>query len=494
MQLVHGPEILQMTPMWRMPQLREIVREPEYRSLEFFQLHTTHCFGKDIGSNLLQAAYHEPIIRTIATAIGSLHRSFVYKGNGSLATCDETHFAVRNYNKAIRQLLSINPQNSPGTNDTILIACILFYCLECLQGHYKFAVQHGTSGLKIMKQQQMMTTSHDFPRYMPQETVTLLFAILENHILEIEGEVSLADDLQPALFSSFSMPAFDASRPPSNVEELWTCFKLLYNRFIRFISVCELLEERFECSAFENMAHIQHLQEQQIQVHHDLQLWINAFDNWLEADWTQSSKDRETVLILQIWKQVISLYLSLERPPNSELLWDEHTENFARIVTFVSHLLGFPSFPNVSNPGSATRNETSSILSASSSLPVLLPKPLKAPASTFSMSLGIVTPLYLCANRCRDSHIRHRAIDLLLFCKRREGLWDAELAGRVIEHIVRIEEDAAGIQPGAHYTPADIGLSARIRSLTPQYGEGRDIKIRYHKHDENEVIEEVFTW
>ncbi|CAG7990299.1 unnamed protein product [Penicillium salamii] len=488
----HVPGIVQPTKMWKVPS-SGLIPESDYRSLEFFQLHTTLCFGKDTGLHLLQAAYHEPIIRTIATAIGSLHRSFVHNENGVIAR-DVTQFTFQRYNKAIRQLLAIDPQTSLQSNDMFLIACILFYCFECLQGHYNLAIQHATSGLRIIKQQQLLATGRNFPRYMPRETVTLLFAILENQILEIQGESSLADELRPALFSSFSTPTFDHSHPPSNIEEMRACFELLYNKLTRFLSVCEMLEEKFEDSSYEFVARIQHLEEEHLQVRADLEAWVNTFETWLDAGGTEVIEEPHSIAILKIWKMVISVMLALEWP-NTELSWDEHLDKFALIISLISDLLGAPSSPDPEDFGSISQYQTPPPTQNATALPILRPRPSKTLASTFSMSLGIVTPLYLCATRCRDSTIRHRAIDLVSTCNRREGLWDSELVGRITRRIVSIEEDAAGIQPGARYTPADIGIAARVKSLNPQYGREREITIRYNwEGNSTAPIEETFTW
>ncbi|KAJ5326055.1 uncharacterized protein N7506_009157 [Penicillium brevicompactum] len=490
----HIPGITKPMKMWRVPQSDGCIPETEYRALEFFQLHTTLCFGKDTGLHLLQAAYHEPIIRTMAIAIGSLHRSFVHNEKG-LTTREETQFTLQHYNKAIRQLVAIDPRTSHQSNDMFLIACISFYCFECLQGHYKLAVQHGISGLKIIKQQQLLATGQSFPRYMPRETVTVLFAILENQILEVEGESSFAEDMRPALYSSFNTPTFDSSRPPSNIDEMRASFELLYHRLTRFLSVCEVLEVELNDSSFEFVAQIQHLKEEHMQVRSDLNAWVVAFETWLNAGSAEIDEEPYSVAILKIWRFTISIMLALEWP-SSELSWDKHIDEFALIVSLVSEVLGVP--PTRDQGGSNNISEhhvPPPVQDSVSPLPLLRPRPSKTQASTFSMSLGIVTPLYLCATRCRESFIRHRAIDLISTCHRREGLWDSELAGRITRRIVSIEEAAAGIQPGAHYTSADIGFASRVRSLNPQYGQENGIKIRYNwEGDSSPPIEEFFTW
>jgi hypothetical protein len=83
----------------------------------------------------------------------------------------------------------------------------------------------------------------------------------------------------------------------------------------------------------------------------------------------------------------------------------------------------------------------------------------------------------------------------MLTCQRREGLWDAAIAGRIAKRVVQIEENAAGVDPGVPYTSVDIDLNARVRSLSPQFGQGRDMKIIYHEKGQgSELIEEIVTW
>lgn len=64
-------------------------------------------------------------------------------------------------------------------------------------------------------------------------------------------------------------------------------------------------------------------------------------------------------------------------------------------------------------------------------------------APSFSLSPGIVSPVFVAISRCRDPHIRRQALHLLRKCKRREGLWDSALAARLGEMVIQIEEQRA---------------------------------------------------
>ncbi|KAJ5941429.1 hypothetical protein N7516_001597 [Penicillium verrucosum] len=121
------------------PQSPDLISEDEYRSLEFFHQNTTQAFTADIGVLLLRVAYHQPILRSIAVALGSLHRSFVLHGRGPLANSTDAQFMLLHYNRAIRELVSIQPETAQR-DETFLIACIFFFCFECLRGEYKNAV------------------------------------------------------------------------------------------------------------------------------------------------------------------------------------------------------------------------------------------------------------------------------------------------------------------------------------------------------------------
>ncbi|KAF3385384.1 hypothetical protein F1880_002748 [Penicillium rolfsii] len=494
----HVPGLLQPIRMWQVPQSPELVHEAEYRALEFFQLHTKNCFGSQIGSFLLQAAYNEPIIRTVAIAIGSLHRTFIFDQQGLSAPRETTQFTLLRYNEAIRQLVAVNPRTSPQANDTFLIACILFFCFECLQANYKSAFQHAISGLKIIKQQQLLVDGPALSRYMPPKTITLLFGILEHQILEIQGDEILANELRPAILFSFQHYAIDPSRPPSSVEDILTSLQVLYNRFTRFEAVCEMLEDTTQDEAFEIIAQVQYIQTEFLQVLSDLKTWVAVFDNWVDQPKSYDGSDSFLVSILKVWRATISILLHLEWPP-SELSWDRFTVDFASVTSLVAEMFGVSTntlFMRPSLPGSPSQDEQPPLPNSKPKfLPPLRPKPAKSASSTFSLSLGIVTPLYICATRCRESSTRHQAIFLLSYCQRREGLWDSEMAGRIANRIVRIEEKAANISPGTEYHASDIPLSARVRSLSPQFDDQKRVIIRYNREsDQTGPTEEVFTW
>lgn len=428
--------------MWQTPQSPDLINDDEYRALEFFHQNTTQSFTADIGVLLLRVAYHQPILRSIAVAIGTLHRSFVLNGRGPLASSTDAQFMLLHYNSAIRELVSIQPE-TVQRDETFLIACIFFFCFECLRGEYKHAVRHAASGLKILKQQQSLPERDSI---LPPEAITLPFCILETQVLEIKGEEALDVELHPAMLSSFTHPSISPLDPTSNVSEMLKAFQLLCNQFTRFEAACGVLSHRRPNSQ------VQQIEDGYLRIRRDLENWLHIFEVWLDSCHSQTDP---TVMIMKVWRLLMRVFFELDWPP-PELAWDKYVPVFATIISLATDIL--------QEPRQYFQRNSSS-----------------APTATFSLSLGIVTPLFICATRCRLSSVRHDAINLLLHSRRREGLWDAELAGRIAERIVSLEESGAGLRPGSEYGPGEIGASARIVSLLPYFTERKQADIGYSR-------------
>ena len=120
-------------------------------------------------------------------------------------------------------------------------------------------------------------------------------------------------------------------------------------------------------------------------------------------------------------------------------------------------------------------------------------RPLDPCRPTFTLTLGIISPLFITCSRCRDPTIRRRALHLLLTCNRKEGIWNSVLTGRVAERVISIEEagafasnhasNGAGMIGGIVTHSAQIPERARIRDLEVSFQPERRAKVRYSKSD-----------
>ncbi|PWY96242.1 hypothetical protein BO94DRAFT_580105 [Aspergillus sclerotioniger CBS 115572] len=482
--------IIQHVPIGKTLQQVGQLTKNEQTSVEFFQRYTIPSFGADLGACLLPAASSDPIIHSVAIAVGCMHRSFTFPSTGG---DNGSQFALRYYNKAIRELVLGGWHNSVRTSNTVLMACVLFFCCESLQGRYKAALQHAASGLRIIQQQQAL--SHASPKRAPA-AIGRLFHTLESQILEIEGPVTIGADI---LSSEDTYTARDMIRTTANSDGIQHSFEILYNKLMRLDAIAEILEAPLKDGMPQNTPPASMLESELMKIRLDMQGWMIRFDQWNamvfgnQQHSPKTSTTYDSIMILNTWRVLISMYLRMDWPP-SEMCWDRFTADFIHLLSFASAILNphgsTYSFGHHPSPASLTPQNDLGVV-----LPPLLPKPSNAVNSTFSLSLGIITPLYICATRCRDSKIRYRALSFLFCCRRREGLWDSDLAARVAQEYITIEENAAGITPGVSYQVAEIGRECRVRSLSPRFEEGRQASIRCIVDGQVDCeMRKIFTW
>jgi hypothetical protein len=127
----------------RSPSIGFLGTEEESRLFYFFRQktvpHLSGFFGGDFWERLLlQAALHEPSIRHIILALGSLHEKFE-QNNGfmmqSYTNGSEDDFTSKNYSQAISILGKALSQVGQQAIDVCLICSILFACLEVSRFH-----------------------------------------------------------------------------------------------------------------------------------------------------------------------------------------------------------------------------------------------------------------------------------------------------------------------------------------------------------------------
>ena len=123
----------------------------ERRAIDYFQRHTATELGGHFSSELwsrtlLQVAYHESTVRHAVVAVGSLHEQFRISNDAKRLQSEE---AMQYYCKAIKNVVQLDLTQSQAV-DTALLSCVLFAAFESLQGHFKSALTHISSGVKLL--------------------------------------------------------------------------------------------------------------------------------------------------------------------------------------------------------------------------------------------------------------------------------------------------------------------------------------------------------
>jgi hypothetical protein len=92
---------------------------------------------------VIQFSHFEPSVRHAVLSISSLYEEFARGSRITRQICGST-FAIGHYNAAIQQVKSL------GDEQLILLLCVLFVCIEYLQGDIHAALQHCRHGIMIL--------------------------------------------------------------------------------------------------------------------------------------------------------------------------------------------------------------------------------------------------------------------------------------------------------------------------------------------------------
>jgi len=226
--------------------------------------------------------------------------------------------------------------------------------------------------------------------------------------------------------------------------------------------------------------------------------WSHALDATMQHAQTNDSntsppnekekeKERCASLVLHMHRLMVSTsvdLLSRQQTPTDtdvQMSWDKYTNVFEEVVKIGESILSPTSSPS---PYSVVADASHSISP---------PKAKMRPY--FTLDIGVVAPLYDIARRCRDPHVRRRAIGLLYAYPRQEGMYNGVLAARVAERVVQIEENGLG-----HVSSAtDIPDWARISDVHPVFDfERKRALLCYRRRGTHgavrKPVQEVMDW
>ncbi|GIJ97936.1 hypothetical protein Aspvir_000042 [Aspergillus viridinutans] len=486
-------QVSQPMKMSMFPSFHQPLAGCDYSALEFFHFQTVSCFGPKAGDFLLRAAYHDATVRVAATALGSLHRAFVRDGGGpAVPQSGLTRYALQRYSSAIHLALNQIPVTEGQSTDSILIMCVLFFCFESLQGHFRNAVQHGIAGLRILRQREERFLNEGIVARLPPRIVRLMFVTIENQIIEVDWKSYLPVSIQSTLLSPSKLPPVNLDDTPT-LDQLSDSFQFCYNQYLKFLYLSQ---------ASDSVELVQTLEQNQAyyaQMRQHMHAWSAKFDAFLDAhaQTDQSETDRMTINHLKMWRKMMGIFLNMDAPPSEGGL-DRFASEFGAIICLAEDLLNSSSL----TPPDSKSKPSARVQPArqqQNTLPTILPKTESSstsppPSSSFFVvSLGLIPLLWIVATTCRHSQIRHRAIDLMSRSRRREGVWDSVLFSTLARRMVAMEEEAAGFAKGAMYEPADLPISARTNTIAGEFCEGRQGKIEFFR-DGIKLWEETVQW
>lgn len=442
--------------------LLDLSTAEEKRAFYFFQHVTAPCISGDFDavfwrSIVLQVAQTEPAVRHAVLSVSTLHEGLT-QGTIVPSTdgCPTQSFALQQYNKAIARLL--DQMNNPLTKPLAsLLTCVLFVCIEFLQGKDKESLIHLEQG------RQLLTRLDE--RYNGPEMECIL-----RHVVPLYTRLSLTS----FLFGGTPVPLPDSLKSRGEIPDTFGSMDHL--RYFMH----EFMEQAFRFThrarpAKNSSDSISRETMQLLEVEQDRLLCRLAKFN-VAFSLFQASRSKpgpeNTLLVLQMYLHAQYIWISTALS-SSEVVYDNYLAQFAAIVPLAAAYIDLetssqnqPVFPPP-KPGSATA-PTYPFSGLNQQLP----------GSNFTFETHIIPPLYYVATKCRHPLIRRSALDLLRRDPfRRENLWRASVMGALAGHVVALEEKWAQRQ----------SFSSVSASQSPQYSSVRSTSVSHNTASERSL-------
>lgn len=404
------------------PLTQNLGNAQEHRSFEFFRTSTSSRFSGDFGSSfwsriVLQACYMNTSLRHAAIAIGSLHEDFMMgrKTDVQQSMHEGAGFTLLQYTKALegtRKALEANDQPLIVT----LMACILFFCFESLRGQLVYAVIHLRNGLNILRLSYLeINSSSAASKTVINDDILCIFARLgfqANYFVDQTHPIN-----QTQLIQQLQNLSPNRSKRISTLEEAQASLYACLNGTMFSDHVKTPMADANSFTSEYHMTRCAQLilsRERPAEFYKGREKAINALEEWnisfkdflLAQQAFMTSKDIKASTLLKIHHLVARLMLTTACcPPLEKFDFESAILQFKQILEWSKVLL-------------CTDHQT-----------------MTTTMSEFSPDVGIIAPIFFVATNCPDPILRSEAKSILASEHRREGIWDTDVATKIIEDL-----------------------------------------------------------
>ncbi|KAK0610830.1 hypothetical protein B0T14DRAFT_487311 [Immersiella caudata] len=412
-----------------------------------------------------------PPVRHAALALALMHRSYRHQA----VSPSLEHSPLFHYNRAIQLLLQQPESNSPEATAITLLTCYLFICFDHLARNYVQAIKHLHGGVHLAQS----ITSASMGRANTSPAIQVLISQLKREMRRLDLQaVTFLVDWKPLEF----LPAEDLDAPPSlrprgsdlswlpthngaftSLDEAADALQPLVSKIMclrnleqqRQITICLPSEEDLTPSP-PPPSPPPASQLQTLSRH--LQTWSTLFENTLLLQ-KKSPPSPTFIPLLRLHHTLSHILLNTHYSPEGEMSYDLYTPQFKHCLSLAKEV-------------TTSGNQTA---------PILTP------------SVGTIPVLYIIAAKCRHPGLRREALGLL---RRgvpvREAVWDGEIAARVVERVIEIEE-GRGAQEDMEM---EIQMWRRVEMMTwvhhpGEDGERKRLDLRYSFCGRERWFEEV---
>lgn len=454
------------------------------------------CFQSNLWERLiLQISHEEPSILHASIALGSMHRKYKERGVSISATSlsDPAHvFSLRQYVKAIGSLRTrLRTTGDSRTREVTLITCLLFICLEMLQGQRIGALTHLQTGLRILSRSvsqndglssepTQLVLKHDPDTVVDQLTdvfarldyESTMFGQQSPHLRFVpEQSVAMPYAWVPATFFNIQEARQYLDTLSSAVFRFRGCLLETAKSFITepIVDVATAILSQHAIARSLDLSSFPALLGQLRVLQNSLAIWLSALKAYNRPKSLFCLEDSRAISLLEIQHFYVYFLIS-NCQSTKEMSCDSFNDDFKKILAL--------------------------------SMSYLKDKPLESSTSeplhrTFTLESGVLPSLYLISMKCRDPILRRQAISMVYRATCQEGMWEGSIIARYVEQIADFEEAAAnycGELSKSDDIPEFARFSDVILALSEDPSYGRLICARYRHEIDGKlhVWEEIF--
>ncbi|KFY00847.1 hypothetical protein O988_03086 [Pseudogymnoascus sp. VKM F-3808] len=383
----------------------------EKRGFDFFLQNTAAELSGYYDSSfwkrlILAASTQKPSLRHTVIALGALHEDFLRKGLVPLTSSageQESQFALNQYAKAMGAL---RRSLSSGKEEplTALMSCVLFVCFDSLRGWFESAMVHLQSGLKILRDMRRSSAEN----HIIEDIVAPIFTRLSLQFIIYVDAKSADDQLTFARqLIGVSTKEIVISDEFENLGQARNALDQVVDGLFRAfymwdVNLPVVLQTTESLAIFDKYTS-------------RLSLWNIAFETFMASkskDFT--NREVQGAALLKIHHTTATMMAGVS-PDMNDLRPMSEAVN---VEKFFEYLDDFQIIIDLSRPLVAAAEQDA--------------KDGKPPL-TFRSDFGLIGPLYYVCINCPTISLQTEAMELLLRCPRREGMWNSVMIAQMIQ-------------------------------------------------------------
>ena len=393
------------------------------RLFHFFRTEAAACLAGSFDQrfcamDLLQAARLHPMVFHACAALAAMYqRESMARSNTAVQEQRRLYvMALKQYDHAIRSIRDLPSETRDTNHEVLLISCVLFTAICCLQGDLTTALVHLQNGQRLFREWGRRDVRYGLVSAKP---LAALMSRMCTQSIELRVTPWETDTNELSRRTMSTAPFLSVSDAYLELEPLSNGF----------------LELRHAASWGSPTGDINLSEDVLREYKTALESWSTRFFRLQEA---RASDVVELEGRLMLEARYWTTYIQMHRDAESELDWDTYQAEFAKIVALAQQAF------EVADQDTQAVSLTS---------------------RAFSFSSSAMDSVFHVARFCRHYTTRHKALNVLRTWNVKDGVCDTALSATIAQAFMKFEEAPGNVSTGCGCDGWHICEAHRIRLL-----------------------------